>query len=197
MTLPTFVLSSAVMSAYAALLVAFVAGAFSLLGLTVAKENKVSEFRQEWIDALRDDIADFAAKAQWLHAEAIEYVSGRVPDYLTHLDRIRDSLISFNVASTRIKLRLHQGERRHDILMKAMKKLSEELEIIPEDVELSNQMISELSKDVEIQAASILAEEWKVVKRGEKGYRRAKNLAYFAMAISVIAIALLFSGVVR
>jgi len=34
-----------------------IAAMVSLVGLTVSKEQKVSELRQPWIDALRDDLA--------------------------------------------------------------------------------------------------------------------------------------------
>jgi hypothetical protein len=34
-----------------------IAAMVSLVGLTVSKEQKVSELRQAWIDALRDDLA--------------------------------------------------------------------------------------------------------------------------------------------
>ena len=44
-----------------ALVTALVGGLFGLLGLVITKENKTSEFRQAWVDALHNDIADFAS----------------------------------------------------------------------------------------------------------------------------------------
>ena len=40
---------------------ALIAGFFSLLNLIVSKEQKVSEFRQQWIDSLRQELADHIA----------------------------------------------------------------------------------------------------------------------------------------
>lgn len=40
---------------------AFVTGIFSYLALVISKENKVSELRQEWIDELRKELAEFFA----------------------------------------------------------------------------------------------------------------------------------------
>jgi hypothetical protein len=54
----------------AAIIAAIVAGLFSLLGLLIAKENKISDFRQAWLDSLRNEIADFASAVTLLcHAE--------------------------------------------------------------------------------------------------------------------------------
>jgi hypothetical protein len=55
-------MSVALIAAASAFVVAWVAGAFSLLGLLISKEQKVSEFRQAWIDALRADIAALVAE---------------------------------------------------------------------------------------------------------------------------------------
>jgi hypothetical protein len=38
---------------------AIIAGVFSLISLIISKENKTSEFRQQWIDSLRDEISNF------------------------------------------------------------------------------------------------------------------------------------------
>ena len=84
---------------YSAILVAFVAGAFSLLGLTVAKENKVSEFRQAWIDALREDIAEFVAQAQSIHSETFEYMRTIGADYRQHFERTQGPRLDLNRAS--------------------------------------------------------------------------------------------------
>src|ERR1700719_4726411 len=87
------VLTAPSLSAYITILVTFVAGAFSLLNLTVSKENKVSEFRQTWIDALRDDIATFVSQAQWIYTQAAEHLSATIP-YTTYLENIKDSMIA-------------------------------------------------------------------------------------------------------
>ena len=39
------------------MIAAFIAGLVSLLSLIISKEQKVSEFRQAWIDALRAEIS--------------------------------------------------------------------------------------------------------------------------------------------
>ena len=45
---------------------AIVGGFFSFVSLVSSKEQKVSEFRQEWIDGLRDDLSVFFSSARAL-----------------------------------------------------------------------------------------------------------------------------------
>lgn len=44
-----------------AIVAALVAGFFSVLSLIVSKEQKISEFRQQWIDSLRQELSDHMA----------------------------------------------------------------------------------------------------------------------------------------
>ena len=41
------------------LLAALLGAAVASIGVTLAKDTKVSEFRQAWIDKLREDVAEF------------------------------------------------------------------------------------------------------------------------------------------
>jgi hypothetical protein len=46
------------------ILAALFTSSLALLGLTVGKDSKVSEFRQQWIDGLRADVSEFLASVQ-------------------------------------------------------------------------------------------------------------------------------------
>lgn len=184
--------NNALFSAYGALLVSVVAGGFSLLGLTVAKENKVSEFRQEWINALRDDIAEFVAQAQLIHSEIFDHATQGYADRREHLDRTRDPYLDLNRVGTRIKLRLNMAEEDNQQLMKALNDLHNLLRAAPTSPTDFQAQFGPISKTVEMQTAIVLAKEWKRVKRGEPGYRRAKAIAGTALLLSVgVAIALI------
>ncbi len=50
-----------------AIAAAFIAGAVSFIVTVLSKEQKTSEFRQAWIDALREDLAIFASQIVILH----------------------------------------------------------------------------------------------------------------------------------
>jgi len=57
-----------VIATASALTVAFIAGGFSLLCLIISKEQKTSDFRQTWIDALREDFTIYVAKVTIIKA---------------------------------------------------------------------------------------------------------------------------------
>jgi hypothetical protein len=46
------------------ILAALITSSLALLGLTLGKDSKVSEFRQQWIDGLRADVAEFLSSVQ-------------------------------------------------------------------------------------------------------------------------------------
>ncbi|MGV3742883.1 MAG: hypothetical protein ACO1NO_11300 [Burkholderiaceae bacterium] len=52
------------MSELVGVLVALIAAAASLVATTLSKEQKVSEFRQAWIDGLRSELATFLSSAR-------------------------------------------------------------------------------------------------------------------------------------
>lgn len=52
-----------------AILAACITGAISFIALVLAKEQKISEFRQAWIDALRSELSEFASQARRISTE--------------------------------------------------------------------------------------------------------------------------------
>jgi hypothetical protein len=85
---------------------ALIAGLVSLLGLIVSKEQKVSEFRQAWIDALRSELSSLIAHANAIHgAEMANYQS---PSEVWKV--VRPDFVGINEAAARIRLRLNPKE---------------------------------------------------------------------------------------
>lgn len=87
------------------LLAALLGAAVASIGVTLAKDTKVSEFRQAWIDKLREDVAEFIslvsrafdeAHNPYTHALAKKQ---NIDDLLTIKDRL-------NTVMYRIVLRL-------------------------------------------------------------------------------------------
>lgn len=68
-----------------------VAGLFSLVSLIISKENKVTEFRQAWIDAQRNDLAELLATATALETAPLK--------------KRADTLAAFDRSFARILLR--------------------------------------------------------------------------------------------
>ena len=187
--------SVALIAAASAFLVAGIAGAFSLLGLLITKEQKVSEFRQAWIDALRADIASLVAHAYQIHAFVVQ------PDPWTYAEfwkATRDDYLELNSASMRIKLRINRDECDSRLILQSMSEMEALLSrpsIEPPEkwLERVNKIVDALERD----APPLLKKEWRRVKRGEPIYRLAKWLALFVFLGTVATTVWLFWRIPR
>src|SRR5271166_3862254 len=90
-----------------AIVAALIAGLISLLGLIISKEQKVSDFRQAWIDALRDDIAVVITHAHAIHGAYL----ANFPTQRELWNSISADFVAINEAWARIRLRLNPKER--------------------------------------------------------------------------------------
>jgi hypothetical protein len=90
----------------AAIITAFV----SFLTLIISKEQSVSEHRQEWIDALRKDIALIVGRVIAIHGESIIEPDDDDQDKLWF--RLKGDWTGFHRVIVRIRLRLNPKENR-------------------------------------------------------------------------------------
>lgn len=184
-------------SALAPLAAALVAGLFGLIGLVISKENKTSEFRQAWIDALRADVADFAASARAFAYfkgahDAEEASSTRELEYEKLLADIYDKVAH---AQIRIRLRVNPADTdadlttKNDALLTAVGSIRDDLN--SNNFDDAKDRLSRLHED----AGPVLKAEWKRVKRGETPYVVAKWSAVILVISAVAALAyFLFFG---
>src|SRR5262245_30901043 len=141
------------------LLAAIVAALVALLSLIISKENKTSEFRQQWIDALRDDIS-------WLvgHMTAMQgtvRISGRTPEAWREA---RADVIGANQRIASIRLRLNPNE---DQCKKIITTLDEMMELFVREGELPEKRINDLEKSLVRESQVFLKSEWRRVRNGE------------------------------
>lgn len=180
-------LSTTVMTTYGTLFIAVIAGAFSLLGLVISKEQKVSEFRQSWIDSLREDVADLIAYANIIHSALLKFARVGLRDAVAFQSQNSENYIKVNRASSRIRLRLNDQECESQRLLEHIESLEQLLGKEPESLSNSQAEIEPINKRIQISAGVVLKSEWKRVKRGEWQYRVAK---YVAILLFVVAIGL-------
>lgn len=105
---------AAIGSISAALIGAFI----GYLGLVIAKENKVSEFRQAWIDGLRKEVAEVVA-----HFIAIRAVYAYGPSHKEFLDASQSHFVAANIANTAIRTRLNPGISSGGALLQSLDEL--------------------------------------------------------------------------
>lgn len=166
------------------IIAAVIAAIISLLGLLISKENKVSEFRQAWIDALREEIAAVIVHAHAIHGAYL----AKFPDNPEIWRNMRGDFVSINEAWAKIRLRLNPDEDPSKEILEALKKY--------EGIFLENNTAPDFSKldeaDRELleRTKVVLKEEWTRVKRGERTYRVATWLAGMLVVLGVLLLLL-------
>jgi len=148
---------------------AIVAGLVSLLGLVIGKEQKVSEFRQAWINELRICLVNYLASINAVcDAIRVQKIDGKQPD---------QSLVVqyklLNEASNGIKLRLNKEENTSRKLLKNMKDFEQ---LASSNSNLTPDNIQRLEKDFIKASSNLLKFEWQRVKRGEPVYVWTKSI---------------------
>lgn len=123
---------------------AVITGLLSLVGLIISKENKTSEFRQQWIDGFREEISDLIGRIEvilihgrLLHFEVNKNHGGVItPELLNDcLEKIKDEVKEAHSLHRKLLLRLNPNEHQDirkimdDIATALRKNMPEEEEV--------------------------------------------------------------------
>ena len=142
------------------------AGLIAAMSAVIGKENKISEFRQAWIDHQREDLAVIAA-------EAVAY--GKEPDAAKKVER----LALFDGARARIELRENPTKEEWTEIRTDIGTLRD-IMIAADTVAIGGLTLSILAA-----ARLPLKANWTIVKKGEPWYRYFKNALVVAMIATV------------
>jgi len=135
--------------------------------MVVAKESKISELRQQWIDGLRSDVAKLVSLALQIAT-------------VSTAQELRDA----NECIMRIQLRLNMKEQESIDLNTALNSLQNHAKL-NNDTLLKNQTLQALANDVIHKTQVILKNEWKRVKRGEWRYIVVLIIASISLLFSI------------
>jgi hypothetical protein len=181
-------LPDTVFIAFGVMAAAIIAGVFSYINLISVKESKVSEFRQNWINDLRKEIAKYTSSVRTL-IEKLRYENhGQfIPkqEFMAkknnHIELYNDILNSKNS----ILLRINDKEKEQKIkeINDRFLSLVEEIHNDFESSELGN--AEEKIKSLIKQSRELLKYEWDRARDGEKSYRAAKKAALATVALSI------------
>lgn len=164
---------------------AIIAGLVSLLGLIIGKEQKVSEFRQAWIDKLRDHIASYL-----VHINAIaDQIKLRSAGQAYDAKAVADSYKLLNEASHGITLRVNDEEDESRALLASMSNFES---IATSNVTLTDDNIRRLEAEYIAASKKLLRFEWARVKRGEDTYVWTKRVVLGAVVVLIIIFARLW-----
>src|ERR1035441_10467600 len=160
--------------AAATIVAAIVGGIVALLGLIISKEQKVSEFRQQWIDGLRADTATVIRCGHSLNVNLTgTFLQLSVSD-------VKATAAEMVEAVALIRLRLNEKETETQSLLRALTLLMAAAKTRNPDDELLNSTIEELVVATKV----VLKQEWNVVRSGEPVYRAAKKVAFIVVIAS-------------
>ncbi|MCQ8278307.1 hypothetical protein NFI95_07570 [Acetobacteraceae bacterium KSS8] len=166
---------------------AVVAGIVSIFGIIISKEQKVSEFRQAWIDELRKCLIIYLVNINAI-CDAVRQIKAGGH---SHAD-LASSYKLLNEASHGIKLRINQTEKPAKMLLRSMEKF----EILAEKNEnITPENIRPLELEFLKHSRRLLKFEWKRVKKGESTFIWARRVV---IAVTALLIAfLIYLGIYK
>lgn len=182
-----------------AVMAALIAGAFSFVNLTLNKEQKTSEFRQAWIDGLRENLATFFAGARAMARATEEQRAATAKGASSSTFAMTNEKVSdirYQAAETcyRIQLRLNLKEPEHNELLRLMQvAIAEQNNFFKGSGDMTR-TLKAVDNAAEY-APQILKTEWERVKRGELAFQLARNwVAPAAFLLPLLFVVLVLAG---
>lgn len=159
-----------------AVLGASITSTVAFIGLLIGKENKISEFRQAWIDAIRADLASLIASVNKMHA-LLSSGSG-MPDTAECYADAHRAIVS-------IRLRLNASEANSGAVLSLLDELDQEFSPgnIPDGTTLDR-----IDEQLMNAARLLLKSEWTRVKDGEPTYCIAKYVSFAILFLSAAVV---------
>lgn len=173
---------------------AVIGGGVAFIASVLSKEQKTSEFRQAWIDAIRTDLSEFVSLIVVMHDSLIvrersgETTEQRVQFLFEH----RRDFIQMEALSAKIKLRLNPEEHSNFIA------LIDLIQDIKNDTRKIGDKESDLvAKKIIYESQKLLKLEWRRVKRGEPTFIATKWISLLVATASLIYFLLFFFGKIQ
>lgn len=160
---------------------ALITGLVSLLGLIISKEQKVSEFRQAWIDSLRSELADLISHANAIHGAGAAAFKSESEKWKI----VRDDFVGINQSAANVRLRLNPKEREAQAVLGKIQSLEK---LLAPGVSMDYLEINRVEEELVSEAQVLLKNEWIRVRNGETAYRIAKVAALAIVFFGLIAL---------
>ncbi|MEQ5809352.1 hypothetical protein J3369_18260 [Alteromonas sp. NFXS44] len=176
-----------------AVIAAIVAGFFSFLNLVSSKENKVSEFRQNWINGIREEISEYSASMREVVRLRAHNDKGKVENYLE-----QSSPLYFKAVNTynKIRLRLNPVHAANEPDSHEAKLLSAIKSTHASFNAKEYKEAMEKANDIPDIAAPFLKDEWERVKEGEKRYQNIRRFATYSIVIGMLLVLFLLAALI-
>ena len=157
-------------------------GAFiSFITLIITKEQKISEFRQHWIESLRSDIISYLTTLNTLRdAVALDY-----DDQKSYSAAISPITSELNKSNFSIILRINEKENSSQDVIKCLNRFHS---LMSSNEKPEPGDIRPIELDLIIASKRLLKLEWERVKRGETTFRYSK----YGAIITIIIIGIIY-----
>jgi hypothetical protein len=173
--------------AVGAVIAALITGLVALLGLIISKESKVSEFRQQWIDSLREDVSTLLSHVEGIRGASV--VKMYLHETLASLwAECKPDMMGLKKKSATIRLRLNPHEAREEE-RKANGQILDALQQYKDlfDSRDPNFMqLDGINEQLITATQIVLKENWNRVRRGERVYRITRWIAGLVLVAAVI-----------
>ena len=163
---------------------AIIAGLVSLLGLIIGKEQKVSEFRQAWIDELRKCLVAYLVNINAIADTVRVSIAKKTP-----IGDLSENYKHLNEAHHGIILRVNDDEAPSKSLITSMNEFED---IASKNATLTVDNIRAAESKFLSASKTLLKFEWKRVKRGEKTYYITKYIVIALIAVMSIIFTMLW-----
>ena len=158
--------------ALGAICAALIAAGVSLLSLIISKENKTSEFRQAWIDALRSETTSLVSE--------LRLVSRRKAGLSPELEGA-GSLLKVRAGQTGIRLRLRPDDFGTGAVIDAL----DEIDGLIARGNWNEASVDAAARKLENAVQPVLRANWLVVKRGEPWFRASGAIALLTIGTAL------------
>lgn len=162
------------------ILTAVIGASAATIGVVVTKDSKISEFRQQWIDSLREDVAALCSVSVALYYGNVRYsMQDRMEVRPVDTDSLTQEANRFGY---RVRLRLDPIKPPASDLIEAMDRLVHLASHAQEPFDAVNQAV-ELVLD---KTRVVLDDAWRNVRRGEPRFRWTFRFACTALLSSLL-----------
>ncbi|HEY9016777.1 hypothetical protein [Thiomicrospira sp.] len=154
------------------IIVAFIAAILAYLGLVLTKEQKVSEFRQKWIDEVRNDLADLLSRSIAIQLNFASFCRGKLQAnlYAEFIKTHSEDAHTLLMLAERIKFRLNPNDDEGLIEL-----LDELTAIITSPSKLkSGDELEVITSKLSDAGHRVFKTEWERVKNGEPWFYWSK-----------------------
>lgn len=177
---------------------ALIAGVLSFVNLTLTKEQKTSEFRQAWIDGLREDLAKFLSASRAcgraIEAKADHGDKYSVDPFQFGSEKVSELRHEASATYYRVKLRLNPEEAEHIELLRLLDRAIDEQNEYFASATEKGEPFAALDRIADF-ARPVLKTEWNRVKAGELPFRIVRNwVAPIVILLCVLFVVAVLSG---